>query len=202
MDFNSRRFCRGRYKSISVNPARLAYDSAVEKAGKELGLRLKNTSRDSLGREFAGNINWVQALTINLLLGNSTLSLEQFNDFGRLLYGGMKEEFLVYTKAGKQLDSKLLQSYFSDIFEVKSPWRAEYLDATYKMVNEILRMNSHHTINSQRKLTPQISEKLDDDTLMEDRQIDLKYWLDNSTKQGLPRRDVKRKFTLSESKKR
>lgn len=111
-------FLNGKYSRTIVSPGRISYNSEVERVGKEIGLNLKNTSKDSLGREFVGNINHSEALKINLLMGNNTPDPKEFLDLLNLLYQGANEKIKVYNFAGKQLGSKLLQFYFDDIVKV------------------------------------------------------------------------------------
>lgn len=186
-------FTGGKY-SLEVSPERLAYCPAVEKVGKELRINYKNTSKDSLGREFIGNNNWFEFLKMNLSLGNSTLTLKHFPDFGRLLYKGMKEEIKVYDVSGKQLDTKFLGNVFYDIFGVKSPWREEFIDAYFKVKDKNLYINSNHVLDTNGNLIPNNSEILDKNTLMKDETpgISLEDWLENPTKQGFPKSDCKK----------
>ena len=185
-------FTNGEY-SLEFDPARLSYNPAVEKVGKELDLILKNTSKDSLGREFIGKVNWSNFLKINLALGNKTPNTKEFVDAGRLLYRGMNGNIKVYNVAGKQLDQKFLEQIFSDIYKVKSPSRAEWLDADFKLKGEDLYLNYNHILDSERNLIPNNPEILDKKTLMENRipGISLEDWLENSTKQGLPHNKIK-----------
>lgn len=188
-----REFTGGRYK-VSVNPARLSYSPAVEKVASELGLKLQDTAKDSLGRNYIGKISWFDSLKANLLLGDSTLTLEEFNDFGRLLYKGMHEKIKVYNVSGKQLDSKFLEQVFYDITQVRNPWRAEWLDADFKVKGKDLYINYNHVLGADGNLIPRNSELLNRNTLMQDRTpgISLENWLDSShTKQGLPSKKVK-----------
>lgn len=163
--------------AFDINPARLSCNSAVEKVGKELGINYKNTSNDSLGREFVGNNNWSQFLMLNQFLGVQTPSLEQKVDYLHLLYLGSQGKIKVYNASGKQIDSEICEKYLMDIIGVRSPWRAEWIDADFKVKNKRLCINS---------------EPLDKNTLMEDRQISLEDYINNNhTSQGLPSKKVK-----------
>lgn len=70
---------------------------------------------------------------------------------------------------------------YKDITEVRSPWKAEWLDAYFEQ-----RQDGMYVLTANRTK----SEKLDEDTLMGDKQISLKSWLNNPTNQGLPRKNV------------
>lgn len=185
-------FTNGEY-SLDVDPARLSYNPAVEKVGKELGINYKNTSKDSLDREFVGNNNWFDSLKLNLALGNKTLSTKQFNDYLELLYLGSQGKIKVYNAKGKQIDSKLCEKYLMDIVKAESSWRAEWLDADFKTKGDKLYLNYNHHLNENGILVPQNSEVLNKNTLMKDKTpgISLENWLKNPTTQGFPRKDIK-----------
>ncbi len=95
-------------------------------------------------------------------------------------------EFLKYTKVNHK-------DIYDDITEVKSPWRAEWLDADFKVKGEQLYVNYNHILDSSGNLIPKDSDALADDTLMTSRTpgISLEDYLDNHTPQGLPKSDVK-----------
>ena len=86
-------------------------------------------------------------------------------------------EFLKYTKDNAQ-------DIYEDITAERSPWRAEWLDAYFEQRSDGL----YILTNNKTK-----SEKLGKDTLLNNRksEIDLKGWLNNPTKQGLPNHHAK-----------
>lgn len=95
-------------------------------------------------------------------------------------------EFLKYTKIN-------LPEVYKDITEVKSPWRAEWLDADFKVKDNRLYINYNHILNN-GNLVPKNSEVLDKKTLMSDKTpgISLENFLEsNHTSQGLPNKKVK-----------
>ena len=99
-------------------------------------------------------------------------------------------QFLKYLKSQPQ--NQEYQKILYEILTVRNPWRSEWLDADFKVINGKLHINyNHKTINNQ--LQPQNSEILEE-CLMEDKTpgISLEDWLDNPTKHGLPRADVKK----------
>ena len=98
-------------------------------------------------------------------------------------------EFIKYLKSGYQKRGEAEQIW-DEILTVRDPWRSEWLDADFKVINEKLHINyNHRTINGELK--PGNSEPLED-CLMENKApgIDLEDWLNNPTKQGLPRKDT------------
>jgi hypothetical protein len=96
-------------------------------------------------------------------------TIYQFKEFLKYLHENPNEE---YTRI------------FNDITEVRSPWRAEWLDAKF---DEKKIYFNHGIVNGE--LNAMNSETLDRETLMKDKGpgIDLEYWLKNSTEQGLPK---------------
>ncbi|MDO8528670.1 MAG: hypothetical protein Q7S06_02145 [Nanoarchaeota archaeon] len=71
---------------------------------------------------------------------------------------------------------------YEDITGVREPWRAEWFDAFFEKRQDGLYMLTENKART---------EKLDGNTLMNDRRIDLESWVNNPTSQGLPRKDVR-----------
>ena len=102
-------------------------------------------------------------------------------DFIKLLKPGK-----AYDGNGKRVDTARLTNILNEIWEIRSPWRVEHLDAYFEDKNGVLYINSkHRTVNGELK--PQYTAPLEE-CLMEGRVpgIDLDYWLNNATKQGMP----------------
>lgn len=100
-------------------------------------------------------------------------------------------EFLEILKYIKETNKEL----YSEITQVRSPWRANWLDADFKMINGDLHMNYNHKMNESGVLVPQNSEVIDRNTLMNNRTPGISlddYILKNHTSQGLPSKDVKK----------
>ena len=172
----------GKHRMV-VAPGRLAYSLALERVAEEFDRKLENTETDTLGRDYIGYFSWFESLRANLLLGNNIPTLNDFGDFGRLLYQGMREEIDVYNALGKLVEPQLLDKYFLDIFGVGPPLRLEWLDAYLEKREDRLYILTGNKTNV---------EKLDENTLMEERTpgISLEDWLKNPTAQGLPRENV------------
>jgi len=99
-------------------------------------------------------------------------------------------EFIEFIKYLKQNPNQENDKVLDEVLTVRKPWRFEWLDANFKVINKKLHINyNHRTINGELK--PLNSEPLED-CLMEDNVlgIDLEYWLNNPTKQGLPGKDT------------
>jgi hypothetical protein len=184
-------FTEGKY-SFEFSPERISYCPAVEKVGRQLEINYNNTAKDSLGRDFVGNNNWFESLKLNSALGVETLNLKNFNYSANLLYLGMQEKINVFDVSGRKIDSNVLRAYFEDIFKAKSPRRAEWSDADFKVKGQNLFMDYNHRLKK-GNLVPEDSEILDNDTLRNYRTlgISLVSWLTNPTNQGLPRKDTK-----------
>jgi hypothetical protein len=95
-------------------------------------------------------------------------------------------EVLKYTKENHK-------DIYNEITELRSHWRAEWLDADFKTKGNNLYINYNHRIDKNKSLVPQNSEVLEKSTLMNDKilGISLENWLENPTKQGLPSKKVK-----------
>jgi hypothetical protein len=95
-------------------------------------------------------------------------------------------EFREFLKYSRENYPKL----YEEVTAVRTPWRAEHLDADFKLKDGKLYINSGHVLDSRGNLVPQHSEVLHKDTLMKDRTpgISLDDWVDgkNVTSQGLP----------------
>ena len=97
-------------------------------------------------------------------------------------------EFLVFLKyLITNQNNQELEKIYNEIVEVRNPWRAEWLDTDFKFKNNQLYINSNHIIDANGNLMPRSSEILEP-CLMQDKLpgIDLEYWINNHTKQGLP----------------
>jgi hypothetical protein len=78
---------------------------------------------------------------------------------------------------------------FKDITEVKSPWRAEWINARFEKTGNKINMISENVLNNGKYITPNI--KLDT-YLINDRTpgISLDEWLDSNAKHGLPKSGI------------
>lgn len=103
-------------------------------------------------------------------------------------------EFVEFLKYLKSSDNQEHQNIYKEITEVRFPWRAERLDADFKVKDFKLYINYNHILDSNGRLIPKNSEILDENTLMQDRSpgISLEDWLENPTRQGLPTKDFKK----------
>jgi len=113
-------------------------------------------------------------------------TIRQFVDFLSMLKSGK-----AFDGSGKKVDKKELERLFLDITEIRSPYRAEWLDADFKVKSGKLHINYNHDV-SKGNLIPGNSEPLEA-CLMDNKTpgIDLDSWLKNNTYQGLPKSSIK-----------
>ena len=101
-------------------------------------------------------------------------------------------EFIAYLRYLNENKSnpEFLQIY-NEITEKRDPWRANWLDADFKVINGILHINYNHILQN-GKLIPKNSDSLDRDTLMQNKTpgVSLEELLRNPTSQGLPRQGI------------
>ena len=95
-------------------------------------------------------------------------------------------EFLKYCKINNP-------EIYEEITEVRSPWRAEWIDADFKVKGKDLFINYNHILDSNGNLIPKNSEPLDRNILMKDKipGISLDDYLNrNHTSQGFPNKKI------------
>jgi len=132
------------------------------------------------------NKNWRECHELLQKDNAYMLTIKQFADFLSLIKSGK-----AYDGAGKKINSKELEKIFLEITEVRDTYRAEWLDADFKVKSGKLYINYNHDV-SNGNLVPGNSESLEA-CLMDNKTpgIDLDSWLKNSTYQGLPKSSVK-----------
>jgi len=169
------------YPNLIVSMYRLPNVPDVEQTAKKLGFNTANSAEENNGRSFIGNINWQQGIKLNLGLGGRTLSPRQYADFLGLLKSGNAVD-----GNGRKIPKKKLTEVFSEIIQVRDPYRAEWLDADFKYSSGKLWIHSNHRLVN-GNLDAGYKKELES-CLMKDRTpgIDLDYWIKNATMQGLP----------------
>jgi len=103
-------------------------------------------------------------------------------------------EFLEFLKYLKDSNNQEYLEIFKDITQVRSPWRAEWLDADFKLKDNKLHINYNHKLDENGNLVPQNSEVIDKNTLMKDKTPGISlddYLIKSHTGQGLPSKDIK-----------
>jgi len=174
------------YPDLLVCKYRLGASNAVESAGKQLGLSIKNTAKEKNKREYIGKINKKQSLKLNLILGGRTLNARVGKDFFALL---LSEK--AFDGKGRKIGKSELSQIADEIFGVRAPYRAEWFEDDFTGQQNNLPLNRNYVLQGD-VLVPKYSHNLTT-CLMKDRipGIDLGNWLINSTLQGFPRKNTK-----------
>ena len=180
--------CRGKdytYPKLLVAMHRLALDTQVQQAAQTLGLTVANTGKEKNGHDYIGNIPWAPALKLNLKLGNRTLAPRQLIDFKEHLEEGLGGR-PVLNGSGKPLNKTIIQEVYNEMFEVRDPWRSEWLDADFKVKKGVLHIKYDHYLKG-NDLVFRESHQLPDNTyVMSD------TWIDPASfnKYGLPTKNL------------
>ena len=139
--------------------------------------------------------NFIYVPSINLYVAKERKFLGEnwFNSHRKLQENGERmlilPEFIEFLKHTKENYKEI----YNEITEVRSPWRAELLDADFKVKDGKLHINYNHVLDSTGNLIPKNSEILDKETLMQDKTpgISLENYIgSNHTEQGLPNKNI------------
>ena len=152
-------------------------------------LKTLNPSVYTIVNHSSNDQDFIQIPSINLQVAKqrSHLSKNWFESHEALQKNGERmltiPEFIEVLKYTKQNN----QDIYNEITQIKSPWRAEWLDADFKRKDGKLYINSNH-VYQDGNLSPRSSQILQKNTITEDRTpgISLDSWIDSPTKQGLP----------------
>lgn len=129
--------------------------------------------------------NWYDAHISLQQDGARMLTIREYIDFLTLL---KSDRIIVdlFNGLEQRITAEERERIYKNITEKKDPWRSEWLDADFKVVNETLHINyGHHMVNG--SLQPTASEPLEK-CLMEDGYIDLF----SANRHGLPTRKNKK----------
>ena len=149
------------YGDLFVSLHRVGISPSIERIKSSLGFALANTAQEQDGTHYIGNINWSEALKLNLRLGGKTLNLRQGIDFLADLKDGAESRKILHYASGRVIPNHVLQRVFNEIVEVRNPYRAEWFDADFKMVRGVLHINYDHQLNVKGVLVPRFSEPLE-----------------------------------------
>ena len=149
------------YGDLFVSLHRLGMNLSIERIKSGLGFAVANTGQEQDGTNYIGNINWAQALKLNLGLGAKTLNPRQGIDFLVDLKDGIEGRKVLHYASGKVIPNQVLQRVFNEIVEVRNPYRAEWFDADFKVVKGVLHINYDHQLGAKGVLTPRFSEPLE-----------------------------------------
>ncbi len=170
------------YPDLNVAMHRLGYNEELKQVANSLSI-IGNTAKEANGHEYIGNINWEQALKLNLLRNKETFNIRQILDFKTLLEQGIDKKKKVNDGNDKIINPKILMVVYDEIYGIRYPWRGEWLDNGFMKVNDIFCVGYDHKIIN-GKLFPSRIEPLEE-CLMENCRVDLKSF----NKQGLPTKE-------------
>lgn len=120
------------YPDLMVSKHRLGLSEKVKAVGSELKFSLEDFAMEFDGKNYINTLNWRDALTLNLNLGNINLNLRRFVDFLHLLYKGSEGKEKVYDPTGWQLRREEIWSIYNEIAgRGEKRIRGEYIDASY-----------------------------------------------------------------------
>ncbi len=88
---------------------------------------------------------------------------------------------------GRTLGWKRSGEILGEILDVRAPWRAEHLDASFQEIKGTLTVTYHRVMpdGASKKVKESVRGNL-----MEDRYLNLREWVENPTPQGLPRKGI------------
>ncbi len=136
----------------------------------------------------------IPSLNIDFETKRTLLGKNWYETHNELLSNGKSmptpREFIESLKYIKENNPEL----YREITEERNPWKANWLDADFKVKDGKLYINYNHFLDNNGVLVPKNSEVLDKNTLMRDKTpgISLEdYILKNHTSQGLPSKKVK-----------
>jgi len=130
-------------------------------------------------RKYLGK-NWYQAHEELAKEDSYMLTIRQFVDFLKLLKSGN-----VYDENKNKILNKESNLILYDILNQKNPVRGEWLDAEFKEIENKLYICYNSKLFLENNMKNKITQLLEV-CLMQDKMIDLDYWLANATSNGLP----------------
>ena len=102
-------------------------------------------------------------------------------------------EFLKYLRSDEgQSNVKNARIILNEIYEVRSPWRAEWLDALFEKQDDKMLIHYNHRINGTNLIAQNTEQLIDYLAETKTPGISLDNWLANSNKHGLPKSNCKK----------
>ena len=174
------------YPDLLVGTNRLSYNAVSRQVAPTLSFATQDTGTGLNGQRYIGNINWEQALTLNLRLGNITLTPRQHGDLRALLEDGANGKRKVYYGNGQIISRPALVVMRDEILKITDPWRSEWLDARFVNKGKVLNIEYGHRLQANNKLVPTYSEPLE--------AFANQGWVDSASlnKQGFPQKASKK----------
>jgi hypothetical protein len=138
------------YGDMNVCMHRLGLDERVKLKLEELGFYeglLKAAGKDNNkvqnpidsaeelgGRRYLGYVNSVEARVLNLALGKVTLNPRQMFDLRLDLESALGGKKKIHDARGREIGNDRIRVFYNEMFEVRNPWKGEWLDAEFKKV--------------------------------------------------------------------
>jgi len=161
---NGRQHGSYQYDNLVVCMHRLGYSPDVERVAQSLGLSLQDTGEEKDGTKYIGNVNWDEAMRVNLSLGNMTLTprqgLDLLIDVKKGISGKRKKK--LYDGRGNVIGEEKLRILYDEIVGVREPWRAEWLDAKFDEIGSGLQISYGHVLDGNKQLKTGAVEALED----------------------------------------
>ena len=148
------------YDDLIVCMHRLGFGPDVEKEAGGLGLNVSNISKEKDGTDYIGNINWENALKLNLALGNVTLTPRQGIDLMIDLKEGIRGAKKLYDAKGKEVGAGRIKRMYDEIWQVREPLRGEWLDAKF-LDNNGMNILYGHELDNRGNLKPNYNQPLE-----------------------------------------
>src|SRR3989338_10910116 len=159
---------------------RLSYSPEVKAIKESLDFKVENTAQLEVGIPYIGNINHEQAMWLVEQLGYP-LSLRTGVDFLKELRDGARGSKIVHDGNGNRItDTSRLERFYKEITEVRDPYRAEWFSD--KFGDNTITHNIIKPDGTMQEVTEPVDGLIEDKTPG----INLDYWLNNATPQGLP----------------
>jgi len=159
---------------------RLSYSPEVKAIKESLDFKVENTAQLEVGIPYIGNINHEQAMWLVEQLGYP-LSLRTGVDFLKELRDGARGTKEVFDGSGNRItDTSRLERAYKEITEVRVPYRAEWFSD--KFGDNTITHNIIKPDGTMQEVTEPVDGLIEDKTPG----INLDYWLNNATPQGLP----------------
>jgi len=124
------------YDALGVGMYRLGETEKVKQVAQALRINYTNTAQEQTsGRKYLGEMNWNNALKMNLSLGGFALPTREFVDFYNLLKDGKTGKAEVRNLEGDVVKKDKLAEVLDEISKVRNPYRSEWFDADFKFLD-------------------------------------------------------------------
>ena len=167
-------------KEIKFGRSSIILETKLGKDKINLGVALQ---RSDFG------LDWGETLRTILPQGYIMLTNIQFLDYLSQLKAALNGKKIYYVDGSIINDPKVIESALDGILKERESWRGEFIDAYFIQKDGVLTINYGYRLY-EKQIRHTFSESLSEDTLMENKWINLDELLRNSTSQGLPKKDI------------